>query len=281
MTACTDKPGYLPAFQGQNPGFQNDAHGWDNCTAYAAGMAADFDSCGTKHLTGKQIRALSNEPVPDPKSPGLSLRQIDDALNRRGVDLETRYTLSWADFARKIDKGEGAVLQLETGPFLATTFRSTKTPINHAIFVPPGWGAMDPAADGRKRDYPIHKYDGQPYPRDLLKKAAGQLVLVYSSNGVPVRRLGEGSVYASFTRDRRATWSWQHEPGKFVLWSADDHKRTCRPVRTQDTGGTEPHSCTAPRLYKAPDGSSRSLVRMLAGAYAGQFVHARFATEVP
>jgi hypothetical protein len=272
MTACQGRPGYLPAFQAQNPNISGDKYGWFDCLAFAAGMAGDFDTCGKTVLDGGFVRQLTDEPVPDPSAPGLNLRQIDDAMNRYGVDLVTRYRLPWADFAHQIDKGEGAVLQGATGPFLGTKYQATDGDINHGIFVPPGWGAMDPCADGRRPG--VWKYDGSPYPKDLLRRFAGHLQIANY-------RLGVGYVYAAFTRDRRSTWTWSHGPGSFYLFEANDLDRTCHAVKKQLTGGTEPHGCTPPRLYKGRDGTSKSLVRMLDGAYKDHYVSARFSHEVP
>lgn len=278
MTACADRPGYLPRFQPQNPAISGDDNGWVNCTAYSGAMAAAYDTCGGVNLTGEMVRSLSSEPRPSPGSPGLNLRQLDDALNRYGVDLEVRYRLPWADFARKINKGEGGVLQLETGPFLNTKFKSTAGAVNHAVFVPPGWGVMDPAADGRRNLY--WEYDGTPYPQELLKRAAGRLILSTNRDGSK-NRLDYGYVYAAFTRDRRSTWTWQHGPGKFVLWRANDATRECTAIKTQVTGGTKRHACTPPRLYRTPDGRTKLLVRMLAGAYKDKYVPAAYSEEVP
>jgi len=280
VSACT-QPGYLPRFQAQNPAISHDPNGWVNCTAYAAAMAGDFDSCGSIALTGERIRSLSSEPVPDPKSPGLNLRQVDDALNRYGVDLETRYRLPWADFVRKIDKGEGAILQGATGPLLSTTYRSTAGDINHAIFVPPGWGAMDPAADGRKT---YHEYDGKPYPRDLLKRFAGHLEV---TNGV---RLGLGYVYAAFTRDRRSTWTWQFDP---IRNTGPLHTFTVRNGvivghRKQIRAGTRVYKSGPPKRYPWPGHTSAQTLVPLGdlvaggkGDFTGQYAHARYAEEIP
>lgn len=282
MTACA-MPGYLPRFQKQLR--SDDPYGGMNCTAYAAAMAGDFDTCGVTVLTGEQVRALSDEPHPDPASPGLNLAQVDAALNHRGIDLEVRYRLPWDDFARKINKGEGAILQIDYGPIADSRFDAGRGfRGGHAMFVPPGWGVMDPLADGRALN--VYQYQGEPYPHELLKRAAGELVLSQES-GHKIR-LGYGSVYAAFTRDRRSTWTWEIDPApgqhivEFVIWRADEANRTCTPVRTQRSRGTEPRQCTPPRLYRSTrDGSSRSLVRLLAGAYAGHYVHSRYATEVP
>jgi hypothetical protein len=213
------------------------------------------------------VRQLSSEPIPDPSSPGLTLRQIDDAMNRYGVDLEVQYRLPWDDFARKIDKGEGAVLQGATGPFVGTKYQATAGDINHGIFVPPGWGAMDPCADGRRND--VWKYDGSPYPKDLLRRFAGHLMLGSSGS-----RLGIGYVYAAFTRDRRSTWTWQHGPGKFVLWRADDLARTCKPIKTQRTGGTR-----AARLHPAAAVHGEGRHVPLAGPDARRRVRRRLRRE--
>ena len=275
MTACVGKPGYLPKIQFQNPVLSDDPYGWSGCTAYAAGMAGDFDTCGQTVLSGKRVRQLSSEPIPDPASPGLNLRQVDDALNRYGIDLETRYRLPWADFVRKIEKGEGAILQGATGPFLSTPFRSTSGDINHAIFVPPGWGAMDPAADGRRPG--IHRYDGRPYPKDLLRRFAGHLL-------VGSTRLGNGYVYAAFTRDRRSTWYVQIGPNhRFAVFDANDANRTCVYVRrsTTDGNGSPRWDCTPPRTYRNRKGETRILVRLLEGRLKDRYVNVKYSTEVP
>ena len=280
MTQCS-QPGYLPRFQAQNPAISDDRYGWVNCTAYSAAMAADFDTCGDKRLTGERVRQLTDEPIPDKKSPGLNLRQIDDALNRYGVDLETRYGLPWADFVRKIDKGEGAVLQGNTAAFISTKFQTTGVGVNHAIFVPAGWGAMDPAADGR-RDY--HKYDGSPYPKELLRRFAGLLEVA------PGRRLGSGTVFAAFTRDRRSTWTWQFDPikstGALHTFTVRDgvivghHKH----VRS----GTRVYKSGPPKRYPWPGHTSGQTLVPLGdlvgggkGPYTGQYAHARYAEEIP
>ena len=278
MTACA-RPGYLPKIQFQNPAISGDPDGWDGCQAYAGAMAADFDTCGSVDLTGRQVRLLTDEPHPDPKSPGLNLRQIDDALNRYGVDLEVRYRLPWDDFVRRINKGEGAVLDGATGPLLTTKFRSTYGDINHAMFVPPGWGAMDPAADGH-RSY-VHRYDGQPYPKDLLRRFAGHLALTYV-NGKPIR-LGVGYVYAAFTRDRRSTWTWAPARlTRFRVYQCDEGTHRIIGRHWAKPTSKAPHTCTPPRLYRDPTtGTSRSLVRMLAGEFAGGYVNSVHAKEVP
>ncbi len=275
MTACVGRPGYLPRFQHQLR--DDDPYGAYNCTAYAAAMAGDFDTCGSVVLTGERVRQLSDEPRPDPDSPGLNLRQIDAALNRYGVDLETRYRLPWEDFVRKIEKGEGAVLQVYYGPIADSKydagggFRG-----NHAFFVPPGWGVMDSLADGRRSG--IYEYSGDPYPKPLLREAAGKLIISGTT------RLGDGYVYAAFTRDRRATWYVKIGPDRsFAVFDANDADRTCRFIRhsTTDHDGSPRWDCTSPRTYRNRRGETRILVRLLEGRLKGLYVNVKYSTEVP
>lgn len=275
MTACVGHPGYLPRFQKQlNAG---DPYGGYNCTAYAAAMAGDFDTCGSVKLTGEQVRQLSDEPVPDPKSPGLNLRQVDAALNRYGVDLETRYRLPWADVVRKIDKGEGAILQLYYAPIADSRFDAGNGfRGNHAFFVPPGWGAMDPLADGRRAG--VYTYSGEPYPKALLREAAGKLIVSGTT------RLGDGYAYAAFTRDRRSTWYVQiGADRRFAVFDANESDRTCHYVRhsTTDYNGSPRWDCTPPRTYRNRRGETRILVRLLEGRLKGKYVNVKYATEVP
>jgi len=276
--ACSN-PNYLPRFQAQNPAISGDRYGWVNCTAYAAAMAADFDSCGTVRVSGERIRALSDERTPDPRSPGLNLAQVDDALRRMGVDLDTRYRLPWDTFAARINAGQGAVLQISTGPLLSTTYRATAGAIGHAIFVPPGWGVMDPAADGRGS---YHLYDGKAYPRDLVRRAAGGLVLGHEADGTPII-LGLGRVYAAFTRDQRATYRWSLHPlgaakrRLFYVYTVKAGTITGR--RLDSTGGVPPTLCTPPRRYPRPGHASVSLVQLREGSRKGRWVDARWAEE--
>lgn len=57
-------------------GRPDDPFGWKNCAAYSLAMALDRASLGQLRLTGEIVRALSDEPNPEPKSPGLNLGQL-------------------------------------------------------------------------------------------------------------------------------------------------------------------------------------------------------------
>lgn len=69
-----------------------------DCTAYEAAVAGDAHSRGAQVFTGRTIRLNTDEPVPDPRSPGLNLRQTDEALfkvSRGTIDLDTRWNEPW------------------------------------------------------------------------------------------------------------------------------------------------------------------------------------------
>jgi hypothetical protein len=68
-----------------------------NCTAYAASMCIDDFTHGAAHMTGARVRALSDEPVPDPHSPGLNIPQVCAVAHKVGVPLRDMSGRSWAD----------------------------------------------------------------------------------------------------------------------------------------------------------------------------------------
>lgn len=273
--ACNN---YLPRFQDQiNP---NDPLGSTSCTCYSGAMAADYDTCGGKVPTGKEVRKMTGDT-----SGGTSLPQVDYALRKGwGVDLDTRIgsaRLTWDQFAAKIDAGHGAILQ---GSYLAihnTKYEGDKNFIgNHAIFVPPGWGVMDPLCDGRRTG--IYKYHGEAYPKDLLKRFAGLLMLDEKKK----RRLGEGLVWCSLTRDNTSIWRASVQPKKdektrmfyqYIIKNGIIVDRIAR----YTTGFT--HTVTPPKLYRADSSQTyknKSLVKILTGtSRKGWYINAGWAKE--
>ena len=207
-TACDHRPDARRYWQLQ----QGDRHGGDNCTAYAAAAAADYDTCGQTLITGAQIRAASTEPTPDRESPGLNLMEVRDAvlkLTDGRVNL-TKFTssmaLDWEEYEERRKAGHGFVTQIDYTPFTETRFVADPNfKRGHAIFESPD-ATYDPLADGRRRG--IFKFDGTLYPRDLIRRAAGEMVLARDANKRPTKRVGIGKVWCAMTRDRRSG----HEP---------------------------------------------------------------------
>lgn len=255
--ACT---GYKPRFQDQiNP---YDPLGGLNCTTYSGAMAGDYHTCGAKVPTGKRVRELTGD-----RSGGTTLTQVDYAL-RRGwnIDLDTRIgsaRLTWSQFEDKIDAGRAAILQGSYRVIRPTRFTgSTTFTGNHAILVLPGWVVMDPLCDGRRPG--IYKYHGEVYPKELLKRFAGDLVLTPSTG----RRLGFGLTWASFTRDNTVSYKVIIRPKPPATKKAFTHyivKDGIIQGRVGAVTGGFEQPCTAPRIYKAKAGlgyTSKSLVKV-------------------
>jgi hypothetical protein len=65
---------YLPTFLTQKN--NTDPYHTVNCCAYSFAMLTDANTYGGCRITGAQVRALTNEPKPDPDSPGLNISQV-------------------------------------------------------------------------------------------------------------------------------------------------------------------------------------------------------------
>jgi hypothetical protein len=229
--------------------------------------------------TGKKVRELTGDTTG-----GTTLLQIDYALRKGyGIDLDTRIgssKLTWDAFAAKIDKGYGAILQGSYSVIHGTKYAGDKTfRGNHAIFVPPGWGAMDPLCDGRRPG--IYRYHGEAYPRALLKSFAGKLVLVPSSNRV----VGVGYVWCALTRDKTIVYVARiaPKPGKktrkYYRYYVVDGIITKR-VAYYTTGFSA--NTKAPRTYKAKASlsfKSKRLARIITGPRAGWYINAVWIKE--
>lgn len=246
--ACT---GYKPKFQDQIN--TTDPLGPSNCTCYSGAMAGEYDSCGTKHPTGKRVRELTNDTVG-----GTTLLQVDAALQRGwNINLDTLIgssKLSWDQFVAKINAGHGAILQ---GSYVA--IHDTKYSGdpnfkgNHAMYIPPGWAAMDPLCDGRRDG--IYKYHGEAYPKDLLKNFAGLLELDPKKHN----RLGIGWVWCSLTRDNTTKYYVQVPAKRYLHYIIEDGKIVGR--KKGITGGFSA-DCDAPKTFPVdPDSGLYSLFK--------------------
>jgi hypothetical protein len=94
---------------------QGDPNGGVNCTAYAGRGAGDADTRGALVFSGRAIRAATDEPRPDRASPGLNLRQVDEALFRlsKGViNLDTQWNAPWDRVTSFLRAGKWAELAI-------------------------------------------------------------------------------------------------------------------------------------------------------------------------
>jgi hypothetical protein len=89
-----------------------------NCMAYAAAMAVnDAVLGGLAGVSGELVRTYSNEPVPDPRSPGLNIGQvIRVARNHYKVNLADRTGQSWDYLMDRLREGRRIILAIEYKP---------------------------------------------------------------------------------------------------------------------------------------------------------------------
>jgi hypothetical protein len=106
-----------------------------DCTAWGAAFRVDAHTKGATKTTGRAVRLHSDEPVPDPNSPGLNLGQVDasviDITNGK-VNFDTRAqsrSLSRADTKFRIVDGRFCGLSVWRGVLVdrgfATGFRGS------------------------------------------------------------------------------------------------------------------------------------------------------------
>ncbi len=278
--------GYTPQFQEQLDGTPL---GSVSCTCYAGAMAGEYDTCGHQTPTGRYVRVLTGDT-----SGGTTLNQVDYALRKGyGIDLDTRVgsaAVTWDYFAAQINRGKGAILQGGYGPINDSKFQGSETfRGNHAIFVPEGWEAMDPLADGRRPG--IYKYHGEAYPQSLLRNFASQLV-VDTETG---RKAGS-RVWCSFTRDNTSTWRADVTPSvpggtypiyfyrvKVAKYANGIQYWTILGRDLKRTQGIHV-ACTPPKLARPATGvaiPAKVLVRLTSGVHAGKYIQSQFAKEYP
>ncbi len=180
---------------------QGDPYGGVSCTAYAAAAVIAWDTAGVSGPSGRAVRKRTDEPIPDPKNPGLTLAQVDAASRQFGVDLDIHYRIPWVELASHLAQGHAAVLQVSYGPIRASAFRGSSVFTGgHAFAVFPGWWVIDPLADGRKAG--LYRGPGT-YPEGLLREAAGDLVLKVDAKGHVLERVGDGYAYAAISPHAR------------------------------------------------------------------------------
>lgn len=175
-----------------------DPWGGVNCAAYCLSEGLDFDSCGAIQTTGAMVRALSSEPIPDPRSPGLHHGQLRDVASKWGVPLTLLSGVPFAEVEDALTAGHGILLAVNYKEIRPTSFSGQRSFYgNHELLVMPGLFTFDPLADGRvSNGTRVYKGPGV-YPVSLLRRAAGDFVTRYGSTGRVLERLGYGRAVAA------------------------------------------------------------------------------------
>lgn len=265
MTAC---PTYREPFGSQLK--QGGATGGVDCTCWAARAAIAHATCGAVIVSGRTVRLQSDEPIPDPRSPGLNLQQVADVALKHGVYLEVHigyYALTWKEYEAARSDGRGAIVQ---GVYSAIAdsrydagrgFRGT-----HAI-EEDQHQTLDSLADGRAPG--VFQHDGTLYDRRVMRAFAEAL-------------FGKDRIWCALTRDTapdlRATIrpAAGHARRAYRVFNVTAQGRVSDvdPYRVQTTAGID-RPCSAPRAVPGP-GGLRFLVQIQGGPHNGEWVARRW-----
>lgn len=123
---------YRPRMQPQLTA--GDPHGGVNCSAYSLAMGIDAVSLGAVYVTGREVRAYSSEPVPDPHSPGLNLRQLVEVSRLFRVVFMDYTGNSFVYMSARVAAGYPVVLQGDSGAFLPK-YQSNPFDGPHAVLI--------------------------------------------------------------------------------------------------------------------------------------------------
>ena len=100
---------FRPRFQTQRNA--SDPHGMVNCSAYSLAMGVEFATCGNLTITGRGVRELSNEPDPDPGSPGMNIKQLVAVAAKLRCPIVDQTGKKWTDVEGYVDAGMGVLVQ--------------------------------------------------------------------------------------------------------------------------------------------------------------------------
>lgn len=94
----------------------SDPYGKYNCSAVCLARATDAATLGGVKVTGRLVRELSSEPVPDPSSPGLNIGQLVAVSRKLRVPIVDRTGWSWSELVAVLDAvgpGRRVIAQLD------------------------------------------------------------------------------------------------------------------------------------------------------------------------
>lgn len=89
-----------------------DPNGRYSCGAYSTAVLVDYATIGGVKVSGKYVRSLTDEAVPDPASPGLSIPQLVAAAKKLNVELTDRSGLPWSSLVDAVRGGRGVLINV-------------------------------------------------------------------------------------------------------------------------------------------------------------------------
>jgi hypothetical protein len=124
---------YIPKFTPQiNPA---DKFGGVNCGAYATSYAVDRATMGGIQVSGSVVRRATNEPIPDPHSPGLNIPQLVNAVFAWHVQLNNRTGAPWASVLAALHEHRGVVLSGDYDQIPAKYSGQTTFKGDHSVYL--------------------------------------------------------------------------------------------------------------------------------------------------
>jgi hypothetical protein len=90
-----------------------DKYGPVNCSAYGFARQVDYATLGGVLINGSLVRALSDEPIPDPDSPGLNLNQLLKVAAQLHVEYENWTGEGWGGVMEALEQKRSIGLQLD------------------------------------------------------------------------------------------------------------------------------------------------------------------------
>ena len=124
---------YRPKHQRQL--VSTDPYGGKNCAAYSAAMAIDRATLGGVAVTGRQVRSASNEPIPDPASPGLNIPQLVNVAFGWHIALNDRTGAPWASVMAALREYRGVILFGDYDVFPAGVSCQAGFKGDHSVYV--------------------------------------------------------------------------------------------------------------------------------------------------
>jgi hypothetical protein len=243
------------------------ATGSVDCSAWAGAIECAAHTQGNSILSGRSIRLASNEPVPDPRSPGLNVTQVDAAvykLTGGRVNFDTPWPGSFGRVATRDRVIDGQWVHIA---------------VKRAILVDRGYGG----SSGFRGSHAITIHHRST---DLAPIIGDPLVpYYYSSTWDAVLDAAQavtasGDIFASFSRDLTTDYRAVVRPRAgadtrvFYRYLVSNGRITGR-TRHRTAGFTA--TCTPPRTHTGT--LTRELVQLTSGSRKGWWISATYARE--
>lgn len=248
-----------------------------DCTAYTGAVLLHAHTKGVTTTTGRTVRLRSDEPIPDPDSPGLNYPQIDASIRKiaPAVDLDTRsgyQALTRGQIKNRAVDGRWFGIQVLRG-----------------VLVHRGFGGNSDFMGGHSISVHTREIDNEPVILDSLVPWAirtGWDALFDAGEACPG---AGGRINTIWTRDLTPDYHVVIRPPKgydeqgfarfIVRYNPSKKRSEIVDSRPEATPGFE-GDCAPPRYFaNKAGGKGRLLVKITEGQFKGWYVDDRWARE--